>query len=82
MFKGIITLILVAGINVLYVWYLHCVKQDRVVASSLLSMMINLAGSIAAIFFVEQNWIIVPSCIGSFVGTWLGLKLTKHLEKS
>lgn len=81
MIKGIATFLLVVLINVFYVYYLQCVKTNRPLAASSWSTGINLASSLAAIFFVQENWILIPSCIGSFVGTYLGMMLEKKLNK-
>ena len=76
--KSIITFVLVVSINVFYVYYVNAVRDNKPLIASTWSSLINLASSIAAIIYIQENWIIIPSCMGSFVGTYIGTKLIKH----
>jgi len=81
MWKGLITLVLVALVNVFYVYYLNAVKEDKPLITSLWSSGINLALSTSAIFYVQEHWIVIPSCLGSFVGTYIGATMNKKVDK-
>jgi uncharacterized membrane protein YfcA len=65
---------------VFYVYYLQSVKNNKKIAASTWSTAINLSSSLAAIFFVQENWIVIPSCIGSFVGTYLGMVIESRIK--
>lgn len=82
MIKGTTTFILVVLINVFYVYYLQSVKTNKKIAASTWSTAINLSSSVAAIFFVQENWILIPSCIGSFVGTYLGMVIESRIKNN
>ena len=73
MLKGIITFVLVILINIFYTYYLHAVQQNKPLIASTWSTLINLAASIAAINYVENHWVLIPSCAGSFIGTYVGM---------
>ena len=77
MWKGLVTFILVILVNIFYVYYLNAVKNDKPWLASAWSSLTNLSLSIAGIMYVQNNWIIIPSCIGSFIGTYIGIKLMK-----
>jgi hypothetical protein len=77
MIKGTITFVLVVLINIFYVYYLKSIKDNKPFAASAWSASINFASSVSAIFFVQENWIIIPSCMGSFIGTYIATKLEK-----
>jgi hypothetical protein len=81
MIKGLITFTLVTLVNIFYVYYLNSVKEDKPLVASLWSSGINLALSVSAIFYVQNHWIIVPSCLGSFVGTYIGAIMNKKVDK-
>jgi hypothetical protein len=75
MWKGLVTFVLIVLVNVFYVYYLNSVKEDKPLIASLWSSGINLCLCVSAIFYVEDHWIIIPSCLGSFVGTYIGSML-------
>lgn len=75
MLKGIAVFILVILVNIFYVYYLNAVKDDKPWIASAWSSLTNLSLSIAGIFYIQNNWILIPSCIGSFVGTYIGIKM-------
>jgi hypothetical protein len=74
------TFILVVLINIFYTYFLKAVENNNVLKASIWSALINLSASVAAINYINDHWNLVPSCLGSFVGTFLGLKLQKKYE--
>jgi hypothetical protein len=75
--NGFITFVLVVLINVFYVYYIQAIKNNNPLIASSWASCINLFSSIAAIYFIKDNWIIIPSCFGSFVGTYIGMLIEK-----
>lgn len=39
------------------------------------SMFINIVASVVAIGYIQDHWLLIPSCAGSFVGTMVGMKI-------
>jgi uncharacterized membrane protein YfcA len=77
----LITFVLVVLLNVFYAFYLRAVQANRLVLASAWSSAINLSASVAAINYIEDHRILIPSCIGSFVGTYIGMKLSLKNKK-
>lgn len=77
-----ITFVLVVLLNVFYAFYLKAVQTNKLVVASAWSSAINLSASIAAINYVTDHWIIIPSCIGSFVGTYIGMIISSKIKPS
>lgn len=75
MLKGLAVFILVILVNIFYVYYLNAVKEDKPWVASAWSSLTNFSLSIASILYVQNNWILIPSCIGSFLGTYIGIKM-------
>lgn len=78
----IVTFSLVVLLNVFYAFYLRAVQANKLILASAWSSAINLSASIAAINYIEDHRILIPSCIGSFVGTYIGMKLSPESKKS
>lgn len=75
MLKGLAVFILVILVNIFYVYYLNAVKDDKPWVASVWSSLTNFSLSIASILYVQNHWILIPSCIGSFLGTYIGIKM-------
>jgi hypothetical protein len=78
MIDAAITFTLVFLINIFYTKYLKAVQNNLAFNASAWSAVINIAASIAAINYVENHWLLVPSCLGSFAGTYASMKLEKR----
>jgi len=80
MFTWIFTFLSVFIINVAYTYYLKAVQKEKPLLASSWSMFINLTASVVAIEYIANHWLLIPSCLGSFCGTWVGMKVAR--EKS
>jgi hypothetical protein len=75
MIAALITFVLVVMINVFYTYYLSSVQNNKPLLASTWSVAINFAASIAAINYIDNHYNLIPSCLGSFVGTYIGMKI-------
>lgn len=82
MIRGLLTFILVISLNIFYVYYFNSLKNNKTLVASFWSMCINLSSNLTAICFVKENWIIIPCCLGSFVGTYIGSKMMDSQKTS
>ena len=74
------TFISVFVINVAYTYYLKAVQKNKAILASSWSMFINFVASVVAIGYIENHWLLVPSCLGSFFGTLAGMKIEKKRD--
>jgi len=75
MYEWLVNFILVFSINVLYTRYLKSVASNTILTASLWSCSINVVAALASINYINNHWLIIPSCIGAFVGTYVSLKI-------
>lgn len=67
--------VLVFSINVLYTRYLKAVSNNTILTASFWASSINIVAALASINYNKNHWLIIPSCIGAFVGTYVSLKI-------
>ena len=75
MIAWLLTFISVFVINIAYARYFKALQKDKAILASGWSASINLVAGSVAIGYIENHWLLIPSCIGSFAGTWAGMKL-------
>jgi hypothetical protein len=69
------TFLAVFILDVVYTYYLRCVKDGRALMASGWSVACYLGASVAVINYTSDHWMLVPACIGAFCGTWVGMKI-------
>ena len=77
MFEYIGSFVSVFFTNVFYTYYLKAVHNDKRFLASVWSLVISSVASITVIFYVDNHWTLIPACLGSFFGTYVGMKLKK-----
>ena len=73
----LITFFSVFTINILYAYYIKAIEQNREILAATWSVLINLIASVAVIFYINDYSLLIPSCIGSFFGTIIGVRISK-----
>jgi Na+/melibiose symporter-like transporter len=69
-----VTFLAVFATDILYVYFLKAVQNDRPLSAGLWSMVVTLTASIAVINYTEDHYALIPALLGAFAGTWLGMK--------
>ena len=56
-----------------YCWgvYIKALSESKILKASIYSAFIVVAGSVTAINYVDNHWMIIPAALGAFVGTYL-----------
>ena len=73
----VITFVAVFLTDILYVYFLKSVQNNRAVRASLWSVVVTLTASIAVINYTENHYTLIASLLGAFAGTYIGMKY-KH----
>lgn len=74
----ILTFVSVFLVNVLYTYFLKAVNQNKILTASVWATTINFIASIAVIEYINNHWLLIPSCLGSFLGTIAGMKIKNN----
>jgi len=70
----LLTFLAVFVMNLFYSYYIKATQEDKPLLAGCWSAMINLVASLAAIGYIQNHWLLIPSCLGSFIGTWVGVR--------
>ena len=77
MTQYIITFLLVFVTDILYTYYLKAVANDKVLIASFWATACTFCAAVAAISYVEDHYMLIPSLLGAFTGTYVGMKYFK-----
>ena len=75
----IITFFAVFLTDILYVYFVKAIQNNRVIAASFWSMVVTFTASIAVINYTQNNWTLIASLLGAFFGTFFGMKFKNKL---
>jgi uncharacterized membrane protein YfcA len=73
-----VTFLAVFVTDLLYVYFVKSIQQDKPISAGLWSMVVTLTASIAVINYTEDHYALIPALLGAFVGTWVGMKIKKQ----
>ncbi len=57
--------------------YILAVGNKEAIRSGLFAAAMYTVNALVIIGVVQDNWLVIPACAGSFVGTFLGIKVVK-----
>ena len=69
-----ITFFAVFFTDIIYTYYLKSVQNNSVWKASFWATVVTATASIAVINYTENHWMLIPSLLGAFAGTWFGMK--------
>jgi hypothetical protein len=74
MWEYFITFFAVFFTDIIYTYYLKSVQHNSVWKASFWATACTATASIAVINYTENHWMLIPSLLGAFAGTWFGMK--------
>lgn len=63
-----------ALLDLIWVKYTHATVQRRAIAAGIWAMGIAFCVAVVTLNYVNNQWMIIPTVAGSFVGTYLAVK--------
>ena len=81
MFIYIITFIAVFATDLLYIFFVKSIQNNRPFMAGVWSMLVTLTASIAVINYTEDHFALIPALLGAFCGAYFGL-LYKNRNKN
>lgn len=70
----ILAFVLVFAADAAWASYIKACQDNRTLRACCWSVAIYLTGAAAVIGYVNDPWLLIPSCLGAWAGTWVGLK--------
>jgi len=81
MLEYIIVFLSMFVVDVFYAIYLKSIENNKPIFASFMAMIVFFVASIATIGYIDNHWLLIPACMGAFVGTWVGVKYNISKKK-
>jgi uncharacterized membrane protein YfcA len=78
MWEYVVTFFAIFLLDIVYTYYLRCVANENVLGASIWSVACYILGSVAVINYTTNHWLMIPACLGAFLGTWVGMQLRRN----
>jgi uncharacterized membrane protein YfcA len=73
----LITFIAVFLTDVLYIYFIKSIQDNRAVHAAFWSVVVTATASITVINYTENHWTLIPALAGAFFGTLVGMRVRK-----
>ena len=60
--------------DVLYAYYVQAVQTSQALQASMWAAILYILGGIVVIGYINNPWILIPSVLGAFAGTYVGVR--------
>ena len=77
MINYLITFFAVFLTDILYVYFVRSIQQDKAWSAAWWSMVVTFTASISVINYTADHYALIPALLGAFTGTWFGMKFKK-----
>jgi hypothetical protein len=81
MMAWILTFLALFFIDLIYIQYLKAAENNKEIHAGFWAAVIFLLSSQVVINYVSNHALIIPACLGAFLGTCFGLSLNKKFWK-
>jgi hypothetical protein len=78
MWEYVVTFFAIFLLDIVYTYYLRCVANENVLGASIWSVACYILGSVAVINYTTNHWLMIPACLGAFLGTCVGMQLRRN----
>ena len=80
MIEYAITFIAVFVTDLLYIYFVKSIQDDRPLAAAWWSMVVTFTASVAVINYTTDHWALIPALLGAFCGAYFGMWIKKKRE--
>ena len=84
MLEYVITFAAVFATDLIYVYFVKSIQDNRPLMAAWWSMTVTFTASVAVINYTQDHWALIPALAGAFFGTWFGMKVREkqasHLQ--
>ena len=82
MIKFFFVFLLVGLVNFLWARYITHIADARAAKAALYGTTISLLGNLVTIIYISDHRVIIPAAFGTFIGTYLSVRMSKNVSKS
>jgi len=80
MWHYITTFFAIFATDLLYVYFVKSIQNDRAWSAAGWSMVVTFTASVGIIGYTEDHWALIPALAGAYCGTWAGMIIKKKKE--
>ena len=80
MWTYIITFAAVFATDLIYVYFVKSIQDDRPMMAAWWSMAVTFTASVAVINYTEDHWALIPALAGAYCGTLFGMCIKKKIN--
>jgi hypothetical protein len=77
MIRWVGALLALTAVDVVWAFYVRALADGQALASGILSVLIYLIGTSVLLELVKDRKLLLPACIGAFIGTYLAVEFFK-----
>ena len=74
----VVTFLAVFATDLLYIYFVKSIQDDRPWAVAWWSMAVTLTASVAVINYTEDHWALIPALAGAYLGALAGVFLRRR----
>jgi hypothetical protein len=79
MIDFVVTFLSLFFIDIFYTYYLRAVSEGKVLLASSWAVIVTILGAFVVINYTTNHMLLIPAALGSFCGTWVGMKLRARM---
>ena len=80
MWTYIITFMAVFATDLIYVYFVKSIQDDRPMMAAWWSMAVTFTASVAVINYTEDHWALRPALAGAYCGTLFGMWIKRKIN--
>ena len=76
-----ITFAAVFATDLIYVYFVKSIQDDRPMMAAWWSVAVTFTASVAVINYTEDHWALIPALAGAYCGTLFGMWIKKKINR-
>ena len=80
MLDYVVTFVAVFATDLIYVYFVRSIQDNRPLMAAWWSMTVTFTASIAVINYTENHWALIPALAGAYFGTLFGMWIKRRIN--
>ena len=80
MLEYVITFFAVFATDLIYVYFVKSIQDDRPAMAAWWSVVVNFTASVAVINYTTDHWALIPALAGAYCGTLFGMRIKRKIN--
>ena len=80
MLEYVITFFAVFATDLIYVYFVKSIQDNRPAMAAWWSMTVTFTASVAVINYTADHWALIPALVGAYCGTLFGMRIKRKIN--